>query len=265
MNAWGLAGEVGDVRVREDGHPVWRTRSSDSDAEGASLIPLQLRCMRHGRACSLLPGRSRPGDGCRRAAHRGAGGELPCLLGQPRADYQARRRSLMKQIREIEAKRSEEMRASGPGSDPHAAVEVRRVPVVVLVGQDEAPINAPALFDGKFRQTNDFAYLTGVNVPAASLVLLPNDERETLYLPPVSRANQGVEELHDGPGPDAAEKYGFCDCGINRAVPGRSVRSDRRPSQTRAGAFGDTGDLYDRARRPARRGRRRCTVLEVAP
>ena len=70
-------------------------------------------------------------------------GELPCLIGQPRADYQARRRSLMKQIREIEAKRSEEMRASRPGSDPHGAGEVRRVPVVVLVGQDEAPINAP--------------------------------------------------------------------------------------------------------------------------
>jgi Xaa-Pro aminopeptidase len=115
------------------------------------------------------------------------------LIGQPQGDYQARRRTLMRQILEQEAKRSEG--------------EVVHQPVVVLVGQDEDPISA--LSGGKFRQKNDFAYLTGVEAPSACLILLPKEDRETLYLPPLSRPGHAIEEVPDGPGREAAEKLGF--------------------------------------------------------
>ena len=82
-----------------------------------------------------------------------------------------------------------------------------REPIVVLLGQDENPGNAP--FSGRFRQKNDFAYLTGVETPAACLILLPNQERETLYLPPASAAGHTMEEAQDGPGPDTARKLAF--------------------------------------------------------
>ncbi len=63
--------------------------------------------------------------------------------------------------------------------------------------------------EGAFRQSNNFAYLTGVDVPSAYLVLLPDDGRATLYLPPVNPHTGGFVESRPGPGPEAAERFGF--------------------------------------------------------
>lgn len=76
------------------------------------------------------------------------------LLGQPRADYQARRRALGHQ--------------TGSG-------------IVVLRG---AVIGRRQDFEeGRFRQANAFAYLTGVEVPGADLILRPGTDDVTLYQP----------------------------------------------------------------------------------
>jgi len=132
--------------------------------------------------------------------------EVRRLLDQPRADYQARRRSLMQQVKDMEAKHVEEMRAALQKRMPDSAGEFSIEPVIVLVGQDDSNLQ---FFEGKYRQKNEFAYLTGVEAPAAGLILLPNQDREILYLPLVNRTAAPFEEVPDGPGPESAEKFGF--------------------------------------------------------
>jgi Xaa-Pro aminopeptidase len=133
--------------------------------------------------------------------------EAQALLGQPRADYQTRRHSLMRQVKEIEAKRTEEARAEREKNDGQDAEAITYEPIIVLVGQDEAVINI--IIEGKYRQKNDFAYLTGSETPTAALILLPNQDKGTLYLPPVNPKSRTLEEQPDGPGWESAEKYGL--------------------------------------------------------
>jgi Xaa-Pro aminopeptidase len=111
--------------------------------------------------------------------------EGPRLLGQPRGDFAARRRELMRRIRQ-------DLPERGAGRC-----------LIVLRGADE-PEN-----EGRFRQANDFAYLTGVEVPSAVLVLWPAEGREALYLPPVSPHAGVFTESRPAPGPEAAEPLGF--------------------------------------------------------
>lgn len=101
------------------------------------------------------------------------------LLGQPRADFKARRKALMERIRR---------------DDPRAVVVVR----------GEGPAG-----DAKYRQNNAFAYLTGVETPGAALILLPGEEAETLYLPPARRNVFRAEVAALAPGPEAARALGF--------------------------------------------------------
>jgi Xaa-Pro aminopeptidase len=118
--------------------------------------------------------------------------DVPLLLEQPRADYQARRRELMKQVKE-DASRNR----------PGFGGSTRRVePVIVLRGADDPDI------EGKCRQSSDFAYLTGVDVPNAFLVLLPSQERATLYLPPPPRRGN-MNSPRPVPGSATAESLGF--------------------------------------------------------
>lgn len=109
--------------------------------------------------------------------------ERGLLLGQPRADYAARRRELMRRVRE-----------ASPNPDRT---------VIVLRGSDPPPE------DGRFRQSNDFAYLTGLDAPSAALVLGPAAEKEVLYLPEPSRLAGVFSEPRPGPGPETAERLGI--------------------------------------------------------
>jgi len=62
---------------------------------------------------------------------------------------------------------------------------------------------------GTFRQSPDFFYLTGVELPNAVLVLRPEERAEYLFLPP---RNENVERWTGpkwGPGEEAAERLGF--------------------------------------------------------
>jgi Xaa-Pro aminopeptidase len=137
------------------------------------------------------------------AVHQGA--ETPCLVGQPRADYKARRQALMKRIREIELERGDDLAAARA---PAGAGTVSVEPIVVLIGQDESfftPIG-----DAKYRQKSEFLYLTGVEAPSACVILLPREGKETLYLPPLVRGGHSLEPAAEvEPGSGAAEKLGF--------------------------------------------------------
>src|SRR6185312_10772933 len=98
----------------------------------------------------------------------------PATLGPTKEEYQGRRRALMKNIKEAEAGsvalRSAMLRAeSGAGAAPGMAGVV-----VVLVGAGEPGE------DAKFRQENDFGYLTGVDLPQAAVILRPESGEETL-------------------------------------------------------------------------------------
>jgi Xaa-Pro aminopeptidase len=79
------------------------------------------------------------------------------------------------------------------------------VPIVVMSGAISGEIS------GKYRQDNDFYYLTGVESPHASMILMPTADgsSETLYLPP----RDPEAERFDGPQPEpnaeTARQLGF--------------------------------------------------------
>ncbi len=75
--------------------------------------------------------------------------------------------------------------------------------VIALVGEGEPGE------DAKFHQSNDFAYLTGVHVPHAALLLWPESGEEALYLPPRDRSMDRWVGPRLGPGPEAATRTGF--------------------------------------------------------
>jgi Xaa-Pro aminopeptidase len=107
------------------------------------------------------------------------------LLEQPAADYKARRLALLKGVRAAESVKN------GPG------------PIVVLAGETEEPE------DDRYRQTNNFAYLTGVETPHAALILGPGETQERLYLPPRNRAMEGWTGPKIGPGPEGVAATEF--------------------------------------------------------
>jgi Xaa-Pro aminopeptidase len=117
--------------------------------------------------------------------------EPTLLIGQPVSEYQTRRKALMKLIREKEDRRDD-------SNGDTAGL------VVVLVGQVPEPLD-----EAKYRQKSNFAYLTGVEVPNAALILLPSEDRDTLYLPPNRHSGFSKSVPIYGPGPETAEKLGF--------------------------------------------------------
>lgn len=62
---------------------------------------------------------------------------------------------------------------------------------------------------GTFRQTPDFFYLTGVELPNAVLVLRPSDDFEALFLPPRDGDVERWTGPKWGPGEEAAQVLGF--------------------------------------------------------
>jgi Xaa-Pro aminopeptidase len=108
------------------------------------------------------------------------------LAAQSREIFQERRRELSKRLLAARnATRGEE-------------------PIVVLRGTDDRDIG-----ETRFRQANDFVYLTGVEVPGSWLILVPGQDSATLYLPPAGTGAERMEAARPAPGPDSAKRFGF--------------------------------------------------------
>ncbi len=96
--------------------------------------------------------------------------------------------------------------------------------MIVLVGETEEHD------DGRYRQLNDFLYLTGVTTPHAALILWPAEGREVLYLPPRDKAEEAWTGPKIGPGPE-----GVAATGIENVEPTSAFLGDLFD------AIGDTG------------------------
>ena len=106
------------------------------------------------------------------------------LAHQPKSEYQARRHRLMEQLKDG---------------------------IVVLIGAQEDEFGEV----GRFRQKNDFMYLTGCETPSAYLMLIPaglipdRPAEETLFLPPRNMFQEKWTGPQIGPGPEAESKFGI--------------------------------------------------------
>lgn len=148
--------------------------------------------------------------------------DAPLLLSLPKADYQARRRVLIEGLLKADAHR-----------------EV----VAVLRGGDDA--GKEDFEEGRFRQGNDFAYLTGVDTPGAWLVVLPKSNRATIYLPPKagpSIMNGAVS--HFGPGKEAAGALGFDEVRSTNTLMGDLFAAIGDPIRPVPGAGGSVVYLF---------------------
>ncbi len=123
------------------------------------------------------------------------------LLDQPAADYKERRRALMDRVREAESLGN--VLGVQPAGGDGAQTRRPAGAVIVLVGEVEEPE------DARYRQSNNFAYLTGVEASHAAIILRPEDRTETLYLPPRDRGMENWTGPKLGPGKEAQEATGF--------------------------------------------------------
>jgi Xaa-Pro aminopeptidase len=85
--------------------------------------------------------------------------------------------------------------------------------VTVLLGAHSEDYEDAA----RFRQTNNFMYFTGVEVPGAYLILIPEGliqgapAREILFLPPRNPYEEAWTGEQIGPGPEAIQAFGIQD------------------------------------------------------
>jgi len=105
------------------------------------------------------------------------------LANQPKSEYAKRRQALMQKVTDG---------------------------VVVLIGALEEDLGEV----GRFRQKNDFMYLTGVETPAVYLMLVPaglipgKPASETLFIPPRNPIRERWTGVQLGPGPEAEKTFG---------------------------------------------------------
>jgi Xaa-Pro aminopeptidase len=160
------------------------------------------------------------------------------LLEQPLSEYKARRQALMKRVKEADAGATLLRPRGGDG----AAEGTRRSsgPVIVLVGETEEHD------DGRYRQLNDFLYLTGVTTPHAALILRPAEGKEALYLPPRDKREEAWTGPKIGPGPE-----GVAATGIESVEPTSAFLGDLFD------AIGDTGKRSS--------GHRPATIFLLTP
>ena len=133
-----------------------------------------------------------------------SGADSERLMDQPGTDFAARRRELIKIVKEAEAKRpnlAAMMRGVEGARKDGGGTGLASEPIIVLLGE-------PGGVEGKFRQENDFAYLTGVDVPDAALILSA-DGGATLYLPPRNPVSERWNGKVIGPGDETAKLLGF--------------------------------------------------------
>lgn len=113
----------------------------------------------------------------------------PLLANQPLSEYKARRQRLMEQVKDG---------------------------VIVIGGAHEDDFGDA----GRFRQNNYFQYLTGVETPAAYLVLVPKgladdgNAREILFIPPRDPGSERWTGPQIGPGTEAQAAFG-----VERVLP----------------------------------------------
>jgi Xaa-Pro aminopeptidase len=106
------------------------------------------------------------------------------LANIPKAEYSARRQKLLAQIKDG---------------------------VVVMAGAREEDFGEV----GRFRQRNDFMYLTGVQTPAAYLIFVPpgvisgQQQRETVFIPERNIKHEQWTGVQIGPGPDGERLFGL--------------------------------------------------------
>jgi Xaa-Pro aminopeptidase len=108
------------------------------------------------------------------------------LANIPKSEYRARRQKLLEQIRDG---------------------------IVVMVGAREDDLGEV----GRFRQHNDFMYLTGVQTPAAYLILVPasvivgSPQQETVFIPSRDIKHEQWTGVQIGPGKEAQGVFGLED------------------------------------------------------
>jgi Xaa-Pro aminopeptidase len=106
------------------------------------------------------------------------------LAQQPKSEYKARRQKLMDQTKDG---------------------------IVVLIGAREDEFGEV----GRFRQKNDFMYLTGVETPSSYLMLIPaglvpgKPAEEILFIPPRNLLQERWTGVQVGPGPESEQKFGI--------------------------------------------------------
>ncbi|MGA9770533.1 MAG: Xaa-Pro peptidase family protein [Blastocatellia bacterium] len=106
------------------------------------------------------------------------------VANQPRSDYRARRQRLMEQLKDG---------------------------VIVLIGAREEDLGEV----GRFRQKNDFMYLTGVQTPAAYMMLIPagivpdKPAREIVFIPPRNLIQEKWTGPQIGPGAESEAQFGI--------------------------------------------------------
>jgi Xaa-Pro aminopeptidase len=116
----------------------------------------------------------------------------------------------------------------------------RRARVFEAIGDGVAVLQGAAEYPAyvRFRQHNQFFYLTGVEVPRALLLLDGRDRSATLFLPPRDEGLEQSEGPRLGPGPEAERLTGiprvlareaFGDALRAAASPGRILYLPHRP------------------------------------
>lgn len=110
--------------------------------------------------------------------------ESPRLANQPLSEYKTRRQNLIEKIKDG---------------------------IVILVGAREEDLGEV----GRFRQKNDFMYLTGVETPAAYVMLVPaglvagKPAQETVFIPPRNLYKEQWAGPQLGPGKEAEQRFGL--------------------------------------------------------
>lgn len=127
------------------------------------------------------------------------------LANIPKAEYSARRQKLLAQIKDG---------------------------LVVMVGVREEDLGEV----GRFRQRNDFMYLTGVQTPAAYLIFVPagvipgKPQHETVFIPARDTKHEQWTGVQIGPGPDTERLFGLEEVAASTAFKGRLNQLLTNPS-----------------------------------
>jgi Xaa-Pro aminopeptidase len=132
------------------------------------------------------------------------------LANQPKSEYAKRRQALMQNLKDG---------------------------IVVLIGAREEDLGEVA----RFRQKNDFMYLTGVETPAAFLMLVPGGlsggrpASETVFIPPRNPGREKWTGEQLGPGKEAQNIFGV------QEVAGSDTFKDRLNELLNSAAFKGEG------------------------